>query len=161
MKLITKIFSVFHKSQEESEPLRIKDIPDAPMTPDADDAELAAKVLLDFLSGVRSDADTKAKPEEGTPAYYHWLADRMRASREASRLKTVRLLAYCEQQMQHGHHPGGDPESLGLMESRLYGCMDTAEREGGELKRRWQHCLAEVTVRTMQAVGSVEDDNER
>jgi hypothetical protein len=33
------------------------------------------------------------------------------------------------------------------MEQGLYLLQDCAEREGGELMKRWQHCLADVLVK--------------
>ena len=63
----------------------------------------------------------------------------------------VRFLAFCEQELRKPHLPAYGDGSLGLLEAELYKRLDIVEHEGGELKRRWQHCLATVTVRLMQA----------
>ena len=60
----------------------------------------------------------------------------------------MRLLASVEEQL-------AEPTALykgqwGDTERKLYRAMDVAEREGGELHRRWQHCLANVLVRRME-----------
>ena len=60
-------------------------------------------------------------------------------------------MAFCEQELQKPSLPLSGPGSLGLLEAELYNRIDVIERRGGELKRRWQHCLATVIVRMMQA----------
>ena len=83
-----------------------------------------------------------------TSEYYHALADRIRTARTAEARLTMRLLASVEEQL-------AEPTALyrgqwGDTERKLYRAMDIAEREGGELHRRWQHCLANVLVRQME-----------
>ena len=80
--------------------------------------------------------------------YYHDLAARIRTARTAEARLTMRLLASVEEQL-------AEPTALykgqwGDTERKLYRAMDVAEREGGELHRRWQHCLANVLVRQME-----------
>lgn len=137
-------------ARPEARPLRIKGIGEAPLTPAPDDAELAAQALLETLCGAsgRTEAD-RGRPAEGTREYYEELAARIRRAHEAERMAAARATAYCEERLRQERLPSegdGSPASLGRM---LLGHLDAVEREGGELKRRWQHCLAEVTVRGM------------
>lgn len=137
-------------------PLRIEGVTPAPLTAEPDDAELAAQALLESLSGI---AHRKPAPEaqEGTAVYYRQLAGKIRLAHEAATQRTLRFVAFCEQELQKPDLPVSGPGSLGLLEAELYKRIDVIERAGGELKRRWQHCLADVTVRLMQA-GSQGDD---
>ena len=159
-------------------PLRIEGVKPAPLTPEPDDAELAAQALLESMCDVRSKKedgrckmeDVRSKMEDvnhqssaishhtskshhpskshHTSEYYHALADRIRTARSAEARLTMRLLASVEEQL-------AEPTALykgqwGDTEHKLYRAMDIAEREGGELKSRWQHCLANVIVRRME-----------
>jgi hypothetical protein len=142
--------------------LRIEDIADAPLTPEPDDAELAAQALLALLAdkerrrgrvepsvpGSQPPADSP-QPKEGTREYYEALAVRIRRAHETERRAATRATAYCEQQLKQRQLPEDGDGSLAYMERVLYKHLDTVEREGGELKRRWQHCLAEVMVRRL------------
>ena len=141
-------------------PLRIEGVKPAPLTPEPDDAELAAQALLeslaspeqnrnndipDYRNNGKQDGKT-AQPRDA--AYYHALADRIRTARTAEARLVMRLLASVEEQL-------AEPTALykgqwGDTEHKLYRAMDIAEREGGELHRRWQHCLANVLVRRME-----------
>jgi len=141
-------------------PLRIEGVKPAPLTPEPDDAELAAQALLETLASPeqnrnddiseyrnneKQDGKT-AQPRDA--AYYHALADRIRTARTAEARLVMRLLASVEEQL-------AEPTALyrgqwGDTERKLYRAMDIAEREGGELHRRWQHCLANVLVRRME-----------
>jgi len=159
------------------EPLRVAGVRTA-MTPEPDDAELAAQALLESLAGdnkPRSKKGNKGKADSGdggnvsavsaisagrknNPAgqeqvrgaeYYRRLSERIRETREAEARAALRYLAYCEEQL-------ALPKELyvgqvGEMEAELYKRQSVAEREGGELLRRWQHCLAECIVRNMSA----------
>ena len=184
--------------QAAPQPLRIEGTTPAPLTPEPDDAELAAQALLEILSkrpsrptpdpslrgrGVdtnkrghkrkgkhadHSDDDTAAevttpRPDREGPgggsAYYRHLAHKIRQAREAQRLRVVRFLAFCEQELRKPHLPAYGDGSLGLLEAELYKRLDIVEHEGGELKRRWQHCLATVTVRLMQATHHEDADD--
>lgn len=157
-------------------PLRIEGVPEAPLTPEPDDAELAAQAVLEILTqktqkarkrrGSRDNDKSKSrdnditkhrdndKPDDkpaGTAAYYHHLAAKIRQTREGQRLRVTRFLAFVEQELRKPRLPAYGPGSLGLLEAELYKRLDIIEREQGPLKRRWQHCLAQVTVRLMQA----------
>jgi len=149
-------------------PLRIEGVKPAPLTPEPDDAELAAQALLESMCDVRSkkedvrevaaDAHQPSsishqpskshQPSVRDASYYHALAERIRTARTAEARLVMRLLASVEEQL-------AEPTALykgqwGDTERKLYRAMDVAEREGGELKHRWQHCLANVIVRRMK-----------
>ena len=90
-------------------------------------------------------------------AYYRALADRIRTARSAEARLVMRLLASVEEQL-------AEPTALykgqwGDTEHKLYRAMDIAEREGGELHSRWQHCLANVIVRRMEEERQQPDTN--
>lgn len=144
------------KAIHEPKPLRI-DGTTTSMTAEPDDAELAAMALLESLSpcpipanaptrslspvgrGVKK--QTEPQPaEKGTVAYFHSLAERVREGRAAEVKMAMRYVAYCEQELTNH-------SQLTELERGLYRHLDIIDREGGELKRRWQRCLAEVIVR--------------
>jgi hypothetical protein len=88
------------------------------------------------------------QPSVRDASYYHALADRIRTARSAEARLVTRLLASVEEQL-------AEPTALyrgqwGDTERKLYRSMGVAEREGGELHRRWQYCLANVIVRQME-----------
>ena len=174
----------------EPQPLRIEGIAPAPLTPEPDDAELAAQALLEHMvqvssstfqvssddaeKGKRKDKAAAAphpskgrgkgagsqpetlnlKPETRDANYYKKLAERIRLAHEAARQRTVRFLAFCEQELAKPDLPLTGPGSLGLLEAELYKRLDVVDRHGGDLKTRWQHALANVLVRQMQAQGA-------
>ena len=132
------------------------------LTPEPDDAELAAEALLEMMTapsnspkgeGKNAAASKSSSPlwEGGRGLYYHQLADRIREAHRKSAQQATRFVAACEYKLQSKHLPYYGPGSLQLLEVELYKRIDIIEREGGELKSRWQHCLAEVTVRLMDA----------
>jgi hypothetical protein len=119
--------------------------------------------------------DKTAAPHDA--AYYRELGARVRESRQQEALMLMRYLAYAESQLaarpprrnndmsESRNNDTGRPRNLEMSGSRnvdktvapatiereLYGFQDCAEREGGELLRRWQHALAESIVRQMNA----------
>lgn len=143
--------------QAGARPLRIEGIGDAPLTAEPDDAELAAEAVLEMMCDGRWNMEDVShqpsadgrQPQEGTREYYEALAVRIRREHEAERRAATRATAYCEGQLKQERLPEDGNGSLAYMERTLYKHLDTVEREGGGLKRRWQHCLAEVTVRRM------------
>lgn len=153
----------------EPQTLAIEGIPQAPLTPEPDEAELAAQALLELMAakqhgnrhgkGARRNNDITASPDNEkeeavtprTASYYRHLARKMREAREATQLRVTRFLAFVEQELKKPNLPTYGDGSLGLLEAELYKRIDIVEREGGELKRRWQRCLALVTVRLMDA----------
>ena len=145
-------------------PLRIEGVKPAPLTPEPDDAELAAQALLESMAATQPPkggavaAETPPSGGRGA-AYYHALADRIRTARTAEARLTMRLLASVEEQL-------AEPTALyrgqwGDTERKLYRALDIAEREGGELHRRWQHCLANVLVRQMEEEREAMEDGRR
>ena len=184
MKWFKNIFR--RKKKQEPQPLRIDGIPPAPMTAEPDDAELAAQALLEMMAEgsekrkVKSEkfltpkgmsvarnatANQKSDIKPQTSEYYHQLAERIRTAQEAAKLRTMRFVAFVEEKLKEKDIPLTGAGSLGLLEAELYKRLDVIERVGGELKRRWQHCLADVTVRLMQATSHTEetttDDTEK
>ena len=148
--------------REGTSPLRIEGIPEAPFTPEPDDAELAAQAVLELMvassnSPKGEGKDTATSAPVGLPvgekgaAYYRALADRIREAHAKSALQATRFIYNCELMLQNKHLPLYGSGSVQMLETELYKRIDIIEREGGELKRRWQHCLAEVTVRLMNA----------
>ena len=131
-------------------PLRIEGVKTV-MTPEPDDAELAAQALLESLYSPQcgqpstGDGDRKKGGEEvRDAAYYRSLADRIRAAHEAEARAALRYVSYCEQELKTA-----DAQKLAELERGLYRYLDTVEREKGGLKARWQHALAEVIVGQM------------
>lgn len=114
------------------------------MTAQPDDAELAAQALLEHESHPKkTEKKTKAKqPKEDTPEYYQQMSSKIKAAHEQEARDAQRYLAYTEEELKE--NPSMD--QLIEIERGLYQYQDAAEREGGELKKRWQHCLAEVTM---------------
>lgn len=165
MKSIINIFR--RKPKTEPMPLRIEGIAPAPMTPEPDDAELAAQALLEHLSGSELKADAVPRPSEGrgrggvdkpgTTAYYQNLAAKIKSAHQMEARLALRYVAYCEEMLSELSTPGrggvaegrGEVEVLATLNHGLFRHQTAVDREGGELKRRWQHCLATVTVRLM------------
>lgn len=126
------------------------------MTPKPDDAELAAQALLEHLSEPKGrKKEPKAKqPKEGTPEYYQQLSGKIKEAHAAEARSALRYLSYTEEELKE--NPTMD--QLIEIEQGLYLLQDCAEREGGELKKRWQHCLAEVIVlQTKDIPDSIDD----
>ena len=139
----------------ERSPLRIEGVKPAPLTPEPDDAELAAQALLESMvsSDKFQDSSFKiqdSKPETRDAAYYRRLAERIRLARDQATLRTMRFVTWCEHELEKRDLPIEGKGSLAQMEAELYKRIDTIERVGGELKHRWQHCLANVIVRRME-----------
>ena len=147
------------------QPLRIEGVKPALLTAEPDDAELAAQALLESMANPHpasprgGEKETSPSGDERGAAYYHALADRIRTTRSAEARLVMRLLASVEEQL-------AEPTALykgqwGDTERKLYRAMDVAEREGGELHRRWQHCLANVLVRQMEEEREATEDGRR
>ena len=147
------------------------------MTMEADNAELAAQALLEVMldkqkrrrkkADVSDKSETSEKSGESgkpntlqTSEYYHQLSDRIRQAYASSRQRTLRFLCYCEQQLRNQNIPLFGACSLNLMQAELYKRIDVVDREGGDIKARWQHCLAEVTLRQMEASARSDDEEE-
>ena len=159
MEFFKKIFRRKREAQTKPQPLRIEGCKTT-LTPKPDEAELAAEALLEMMCDGRwkmedGRGDGRKEIAHGTSSnstcrdvqYYRELSEKIHTARAAERRLTMRYLAYCEEQL-------ALPQPLyvgqiGEMEQELYKRQDVAEREGGELLRRWQHCLAECIVRQM------------
>ena len=158
-KKIHGLFSATKEGEEKVVPLIIEGT-HTTLTAEPDDAELAAMALFASLASgelrVMSE-ESAAKPkaaEQGTAEYYRQLAERIEQAHAADARLATRFVAYVEQELRKPVLPKEGAGSLALLETGLYKRLDTVDREGGELKRRWQHCLAEVTVRLMEEVKS-------
>jgi len=140
------------KEKQNPQPLRIQGIAEAPLTAEPDDAELAAAALLELMCDVKRErTEGKHQPSEVHDAkYFKELAEKIRTAQEAARLRTMRFVAFCEEELKKADLPLEGPGSLGLLNAELMKRIDTVDREGGELKTRWQHCVAQVLVRLMK-----------
>jgi len=147
-------FRIFRrKAKREPKALRIDGVR-TPLTPQPDEAEVAAQALLETMSKGESgrngrDGSNGANGSDGPhdAAYYRELAEIIRKNRKEEARALRRYLAYCEEQIAQPLFTDG----LGDIERDLCRFQDCAEREGGELLRRWQRCLAECIVRQMTA----------
>lgn len=159
------------KEPEIPQPLKIDGVGEAPITMEPDNAELAAQALLEVMidkqkrrrkksdiyeasckDGKSGESVESDKPNTlQTSEYYHQLSDRIRKAYASSRQRTLRFLCYCEQQLRNQDIPLYGADSLNIMQAELYKRIDVVDREGGDIKARWQHCLAEVTLRQMEA----------
>ena len=148
------------------------------MTMEPDKAELAAQALLEVMLDKQKrrrkkvdayeDPDKAGKSVESgepdkpdtlqTSKYYHQLSDRIRQAYASSRQRTLRFLCYCEQQLRNQDIPLFGAGSLNLLQAELLKRIDVVDRTGGEIKARWQHCLAEVTLRQMEASARSDDE---
>lgn len=135
------------------EPVRlaIEGIAPAPLTPEPDEAELAAEAFLNSKIKIKdsSSAVRKAAPK-GSKEYFQQLSVKIREAQAAEARSAMRYISHTEQCLQtaaSSDEPGG---SLAELESGLFKHQNAAQRAKGELLRRWQRCMAEVTVREMQ-----------
>lgn len=150
--------NLFHRSPStiHHSPLAIKGIGPAPLTPEPDDAELAATALLESMADVRrkkEDVRCMRSPAKGTPAYYQALAIKIKGAHAQEARAAMRFIAYCEDELRNTPNaqntPNAPTEKLAALERGLFKHQSAVEREGGGVLRRWQHCLADVTVRQM------------
>ena len=139
-----RFFNIFRrKSQKSVRSLRIDGV-STKMTPRPDDAELAAQALLEHMSEKKkkNQSHKSKQPKEGTPAYYKQLNAKICAAHAIEARDTQRYLAYTEEELKENP----SYEQLQEIERGLYKLQYTVEREGGELKSRWQHCIAECIL---------------
>ena len=140
------------------------------LTPKPDDAELAAQALLESRierptpSPSPKGRGVNRKHADGTPEYYQDLSEKIRIAHEQDRRAAMRYVAYVEAQLkkEDGRRQMEDGSAVATstlytlnstlsdLERGLYAHQDAIEREGGELKRRWQKCLATVIMLEMQ-----------
>lgn len=180
-----KIRNLFHRKRKEpDEPQAVEGTERVPMTAEPDNAELAAQALLEVMierkavkrkakrvskkskkpeaqSNEKTDGKTENPADLQTVEHYLQLADRIRLAYASTRQRTQRFLSFCEQELQRRDIPAYGKGSIALLEAELYKRIDIVEREGGELKNRWQNCLAEVTLRLMEADKKQKAENEK
>ncbi len=155
---------IFHRRREKklsiiNYPLSIDGVTPAPLTAEPDESELAAAAFLESFAERRNHGTTEprksANPAKGSKEYYKALSEKIKAAHEQDRRAALRYVAYCEAQITSAISP--QPSDIAMLKQGLFKYQNTVEREGGNLKRRWQHCLAEVTIRQMQAVADSEN----
>ena len=155
-------FLVRHTVRPVPVPFRIEGVITA-LTPHPDDAELAAQALLESMrdGGMKKGEARREEtenPAQGTPAYYRALAVKIRTAREQETRLALRYVAWCEEQLGKDRAcPSPDSAAPAGLERGLYDHQDAVERAGGELLRRWRHCLAECIVRQMTAPATPEN----
>lgn len=170
---IHHIFHHEHKGDESSMPKPIDGAENIPMTAEPDEAEIAAQAVLEIILEKKEASSKKSRKRGNAEAtkdlnkqnndtehdadYYRHLAERIREAYAAARQRALRFTCYCEQQLADPSLPLYGKGSLSLLEAELYKRLDVVEREGGDLKKRWQHCLAEVTIRLMSASTKTND----
>jgi hypothetical protein len=174
MEFFKRIFRRRKQFKAQPKQLRIDGVKTT-LTPTPDDAELAAQALLEsriYGDKEQRKATKKAKPQQGTAEYYRELSDRIRATHEQDVHAATRYVAYVEQELARVNgamerQSDGATESVDSevresvnpytdLEHGLFKHQDTVEREGGELLKRWQKCLAECILRQMT---SADDTN--
>ena len=170
---IHHIFHHEHKGDDSFLPKTIDGAENIPMTAEPDEAEIAAQAVLEIILE-KKEASSKKHHKRGNAEatkdrklqnndtehdadYYRHLAERTRQPYAAARQRALRFTCYCEQQLADPSLPLYGKGSLSLLEAELYKRLDVVEREGGDLKKRWQHCLAEVTIRLMNASTKTND----
>lgn len=155
--MLKYLISHFRRHANEPARIAIEGVRPAPVTAEPDDAEIAAQAILDSLSKNTRKKETVEKPAENQPQethdadYYRRLVTRIRKARTSTEWHATRFVACCESQLENPHLPLTGDNSVELLEAELYKRIDVIERAGGELKRRWQRCLADVTVRLINA----------
>lgn len=87
-------------------------------------------------------------PEAHDAAYYQQLSEKIRTAHEQERRSAMRYVAYCEEKLTPDI--SHQPSDIAELERGLYKFQDCAEREGGELLKRWQKCLAECLLLEMR-----------
>ena len=122
-----------------------------PMSPEAFRAEYPDIEDAEFEEVPQNTLSNQNTPSNQTSAYYRQLADRIREAHAKAARQATRFIYNCELELRKPRLPLYGAGSVQLLETELYKRIDVVEREGGELKTRWQHCLAEVTVRLMNA----------
>jgi hypothetical protein len=144
------IFANIYRRKKMKDPVRTLRIDgvSTKMTPKPDDAELAAQALLEHMGDGSSDKKHKRtrakveKPKDGTPEHYQQLSGKIKEAHAQEARDAMRYLAYTEQELKENP----SMEQLIEIERGLYQHQDAADREGGELKSRWQHCIAECIL---------------
>lgn len=135
------------------------------LTPKPDDAELAAQALLESRIKRPTPGPSpkgrgvNRKHADGTPEYYQDLSEKIKAAHEQERRAAMRYVSYVEEQLSTPLSTQGGAGG-GSLERGLYQHQNAIEREGGELKKRWQKCLAELTVMEMESLTASTENQE-
>lgn len=135
------------------------------LTPKPDDAELAAQALLESRIKRPTHGPSpkgrgvNRKHADGTPEYYKDLSEKIKAAHEQERRAAMRYVSYVEEQLSTPLSTQGGAGG-GSLERGLYQHQNAIEREGGELKQRWQKCLAELTVMEMESLTASTENQE-
>jgi hypothetical protein len=152
MNFIKKIFCRRKQFKPQPRQLRIDGVKTT-LTPTPDDADLAAQALLE--SRIYGDKEQRRKKQplpqpipkkegERDAEYYRQLSEKIKESREHDARMATRYVAYVEEQLKD------QASDIATLEHGLFKHQDTVEREGGELLRRWQKCLAECLLLEMK-----------
>ena len=160
MNFIKKILCRRKQFKPQPRQLRIDGVKTT-LTPTPDDAELAAQALLE--SRIYGDKTQRRKKQtlpqplpqkegERDAEYYRQLSEKIKESHAADARSATRFVAYVEEQLKD------QASDFAELEHGLFKHQDTVEREGGELLKRWQKCLAECLLLEM---GSDEKENEK
>lgn len=160
MNFIKKIFCRRKQFNPQPKQLRI-DGCKATLTPTPDNAELAAQALLE--SRIYGDKTQRKAAKKRQPSaivhqpssthdaqYYQELSEKIKESREHDARMATRYVSYVEEQLKD------QASDFAELEHGLYKYQDAVEREGGELLKRWQKCLAECILKQM-----VSDEKEK
>lgn len=174
------MINIFIRRKSQKTPpslLLVEGVSHIPLTPVQDEAETAALALLEKLaedathgksSEKRRNSNKKSRNDNGsndggiikTSAYYHAMAERIHAANTSARYSTMRFVSFCEQELKKSKLPFEGEGSLQELMDGLYECYDTAEREKGNIKDRWQQCMTDIAIRNTQLVPSSEDEEQ-
>lgn len=166
MNFIKKIFCRRKQFKPQPKQLRIDGVK-ATLTPTPDDAELAAQALLE--SRIYGDKTQRRKKQplpqpipkkegERDAEYYRQLSEKIKESHEQERHAAMRHVAYCEEKLTSDI--SHQPSDIATLEHGLFKHQDTVEREGGDLLKRWQKCLAECLLLEMKNNNDNLNENE-
>jgi len=158
---------IFKRKEFKPQPKQLRiDGVKATLTPTPDDAELAAQALLE--SRIYGDKEQRKAAKKRQPSdiihqtssthdaqYYQELSEKIKESHEHDARMAMRYVAYCEEELKH---QPSDISHLTSLEHGLFKHQDTVEREGGDLLKRWQKCLAECIVRQMGSSPAENDE---
>ena len=154
MKWFSNIFS--RKASGDIPVLAITGISQAPMTAEPDDREIAAQALMEsLLSGKEREGRQKEMPDKGTKEYYLVISERVKKAYNNVTLEARRFLVFSEQELKREDLPLEGEGSLETLETILSKCLNTIDREGGDLMQRWKQCQADVTVRKLTATSTM------
>jgi hypothetical protein len=162
MEFFKKIFRRRKQFKPQPKQLRI-DGCKTELTAAPDDSELAAQALLESMTQIENGkrkTDNSKRRKNNSPSsiinsqlgdtphdaeYYRELSEKIRTAHEHDARMAMRYVAYCEAQITST--VSHQPSDIATLERGLYQHQDAVEREGGDLLRRWQKCLALVIMK--------------